>query len=133
MYNALSLCEVLNMNDFEEYLKHISDIKKEMHDKNVELAKLKNKQVSLNEELEMCQTKISWFKEDIEDLICDYFSNVEYVSMNDSSMIEVKLNFCKYAELSLENLVNFSTKIGKDLKDIKIRPYNNGLFLRILL
>ena len=121
------------MNNFEECLKHISDIKKEMHNKNVELKQLKDRQVSLNEELEMCQTKISWFKEDIEDLICDYFSNVGYVSMNDSSMIEVKLNFCKYTELNLENLVNFATEIGKDLKDIKICPYNGTLLLRILL
>lgn len=122
------------MSDFKDILESITDIKKEMHDKNVELKQLKEqfkeRQVSLNEELEMCQTKISWLQEDIEDIVCGYFDNVEYVKTH---FDHIEIKFKIDSSINLGSIETFSKIIDKDLKSFNIFPYNDRFFLRIML
>lgn len=118
------------MSEFKDILESITDIKKEMYDKNVELKQLKERQVSLNEELEMCQTKISWFQEDIEDIVHEHFVNVIYVKPH---FDHIEVQFGTDSQLNLEDVAIFAKKIDKDLKDFNIFPCNDKFFLRIML
>ena len=119
------------MNDFQECLKHISDIKKEMHNKNVELKQLKDKQVSLNEELEMCQTKISWLKEDLEDMVCNYSMNAKRIYVEDEEII---IEMFYMTSINLLKVKYFAEMIGRELDDCKIDCDADGaLYVHIKL
>lgn len=118
------------MSELKDILKNIKDIKKEMHDKNVEIQKIEEKKTLLNEEIEMCVTKISWLQEDIEDMVHESFYNVEYVKTQ-SDHIEIK--FKENAILNLADIMIYAKKIDKDLKDFNIFSYNDKFFLRITL
>ena len=121
------------MNNFEECLKHISDIKKEMHNKNVELKQLKDRQVSLNEELEMCQTKISWLREDIEDIFCNYFSSIRRIHI-DKEINCIEVEFAIASKIRLSRIEDFIDMIGKELEDCAISCDADGfLYLQINL
>lgn len=119
------------MNDFEKIIKNISDIKKEMYNKNVELAKLKDKQFSLNEELEMYQTKISWLKEDLEDMVCNYSMNAKRIYVEDEEII---IEMFHQTSIDLLKVKYFAEMIGRELDDCKIDCDADGaLYVHIKL
>lgn len=118
------------MSEFKDILKNIKDIKKEMHDKNVEIQKIEEKKTLLNEEIEMCVTKISWLREDIEDMVHETFYNVECVNTHPD---HIEIKFKENAILNLADIMIYAKKIDRDLKDFNIFSYNDKFFLRITL
>lgn len=121
---------VIVMSEFKDILKSIKDIKKEMHDKNIEIEKIEEKKTLLNEEIGMCVTKISWLQEDIEDMVHETFYNVEYVKTH---FDHIEIKFKENAILNLGDIMIYAKKIDRDLRDFNIFSYGDKFLLRITL
>ena len=78
------------MSEFKDIGKSIKLIQKDRNEKIKEIQNCKDKLTKLNEQIEELDTKISWLKEDIEDIAYGYFGNVKRIH-NDNNII-ISLN-----------------------------------------
>lgn len=103
----------MNSNKLDSALTSIKEIRKENKEK-------KDKIEALRDEIALNNSKISWLKEDIEDMICNCFSDVSNVSIK-NDYITIKFNDV----INIQDIVDWSTLYNIDLKTINIEIYDD--------
>lgn len=111
----------------------IKEIQKDRNRKLNEIKDCKNKLTKLNEEMEKYDTKISWLKEDMEDVACNFFDNAKRIHI-DKECSYIEIEFFIGSELNLSRINNFVEMIGKTVSDSTILcDADASLYLQINL
>ena len=121
------------MSEFKDISQSIKLIQEDINIKIKEIQNCKDKLTKLNEQVEELETKISWLREDIEDIACGYFSNVKGVHIDKkSTYVEIKFDIA--SEIRLSRIEDFIGMIDKELEDCVILCDTDGsLYLQINL
>ena len=123
---------VIMMNE-SAIINTIKEIQKDRNKKLDEIIDCKNKLSKLNEEMEVYDTKISWLKEDMEDVACNFFDNAKRIHIN-KGFEYIEIEFFVGSELNLSRIQNFAEMLGKKLDDcIVLCDADASLYLQINL
>lgn len=111
----------------------IKEIKKDRDRKLDEIKDCKNKLTKLNEQVDELDIKISWLKEDIEDIFCNYFDSIKRIHIN-KEITYIEVEFAIASKIRLSRIEDFINMIGKELEDCVILCDADGsLYLQITL
>lgn len=111
----------------------IKEIQKDRNRKLDEIKDCKNKLTKLNEQVDELDIKISWLKEDMEDVACNFFDNAKRIHI-DKECSHIEIEFFVGSELNLLKIEAFIEKIGKALIDCEILcDADASLYLQINL
>ena len=123
---------VIIMNE-SAIINTIKEIQKDRSKKLNEIKDCKDKLTKLNEEMELYDTKISWLKEDMEDVTCNFFDGAKRIHIN-KEYEYIEIEFFIGVELSLSRMKNFAEMIGKTLDDCTVLcDADASLYLQINL
>ena len=109
-------------NQMKTTFKNIDEIKKEIKEK-------KEQKIKLEEEIELCCTKIEWLKEDVRDIIKKCFRHVDRITINNDN-IEIQVHTS--VGIQADEILKLSYKLDKSCNDIKITTKGNYVCLNIL-
>lgn len=102
-------------------LKNIDEIRKEIKEK-------KEQKIKLEEEIELCYTKIGWLKEDVKDTIKKCFRHVDRITINDDN-IEIQVHTS--VGIQANEILELNYKLRKSYNDMKITTKGNYVCLNI--
>ena len=108
-------------NEIKTTFNNLDSITKEIKEKQLQVEKLE-------EEIELCYTKIEWLKEDIECMIKSCFRHVDRVTISDD-YIEIQVHTS--VGIKVDEIVKISYKMDKKYDDIKLSTKGNYICLNI--
>lgn len=121
------------MNEFKDIVKRINFIQEDRNEKMKEIKDCKNKLTKLNEQVDELDVKISWLREDIEDIFCNYFDNIQRIHI-DKEITCVEIEFAIASKIRLSRIDDFIDMIDKELEDCVILcDADASLYLQINL
>ena len=121
------------MNEWADTIKAIKELQKDRNEKLNDIQKYKDKVIELNKKVDECDMKISWLKEDMEDIVCNYFSEAKRVYVNNKDEY-VEIEFFVGSELNLLKIEEFVKMINKTLYECKIWcDADASMYLKIML
>lgn len=109
-------------NQMTTTLKNIDRIKKEIKEK-------KEQKIKLEEEIELCYTKIEWLKEDVKDIIKQCFRHIDRITINNDN-IEIQVHTT--IGIQTDEILKLGDKLDKSCNKIKITTKGNYVCLNIL-
>lgn len=121
------------MNEFKDIIKRINFIQEDRNEKMKEIKDCKSKLTKLNEQVDELDLKISWLREDIEDIFCNYFDNIKSIHIN-KEITYIEVEFAIASKIRLSRIEDFINMIGKELEDCTILcDADASLYLQINL
>lgn len=108
-------------NQIKTTLKNIDKIKKEIKDK-------KEQKMKLEDEIELCYTKMEWLKEDVKDIIKECFRHVDRITITDDN-IEIQVHTS--VGIQANEILELNYHLRKSYNDIKITTKGNYVCLNI--
>lgn len=108
-------------NQIKTTLKNINEIKKEIKDK-------KEQKMKLEDEIELCYTKMEWLKEDVKNIIKECFRHVDRITINDDN-IEIQVHTS--VGIQANEILELNYKLRKSYNDMKITTKGNYVCLNI--
>lgn len=121
------------MSEFKDVRNKIKEIQKKRNETTDEKEKYEEKIDKLNEKIEEYDIEISWLREDIEDIACNYFYNIKGIHINNEDNY-IELKFSGWTEIRLSRIESFIDMIGQELEDCIILCDADGyLYLKIFL
>lgn len=121
------------MSEFKDIAKRIKFIEEDRSEKMKEIKDCKDKLTKLNEQVEELDTKISWLREDIEDIVCNYFDSAKRVYIDKKSTY-IEIEFATASKIRLSRIEDFIDMIDKELENcIILCDADGSLYLQITL
>lgn len=121
------------MSEFKDIVKRINFIQEDRSEKIKEIKDCKNKLTKLNEQVDELDVKISWLREDIEDIFCNYFDSIKRIHI-DKEITCIEVEFATASKIRLSRIEDFIDMIDKELEDCVILCDADGsLYLQITL
>lgn len=108
-------------NQMKTTFQNINEIKKEIKEK-------KEQKIKLEEEIELCYTKIEWLKEDVKDIIKKCFRHVDRITIDDDN-IEIQVHTS--VGIQADEILKLGYKLDKSCNDMKITTKGNYVCLNI--
>lgn len=108
-------------NQIKTTFKNINEIKKEIKDK-------KEQKIKLEDEIELCYTKMEWLKEDIKDIIKKCFRHVDRITIDDDN-IEIQVHTS--VGIRADEILKLNLELRKSYNDMKITTKGNYVCLNI--
>lgn len=108
-------------NQIKTIFKNIDEIKKEIKDK-------KEQKIKLEEEIELCCTKMEWLKEDVKNIIKKCFRHVDRITINDDN-VEIQVHTS--VGIRADEMLKLGWELNKSCNDMKITTKGNYVCLNI--